>query len=94
MAMRSFLQGKEFSACSEANVQDDVWSWANFAIWRKKRRNNVGDSGVGDAEGLVMDVDVNRGWTAGGGRDEGGECGSNLPGGVLRVFVEERLKPN
>lgn len=42
---------------------------------------------VGDADGLVVHVDVDRGWICGGGGEEGGESAGDFPGGVDWEFL-------
>jgi hypothetical protein len=89
--MRTLLEGVEFPACSEANVQDDVWGWGGWVSWREERGDGAGDGGVGYTDGLMVHADMDWSWIAWRRRDQGGEHRGNFPGGVSGVFIKEGL---
>lgn len=66
--VRALFNGEEATACCEADVEDYVWGWHHG----EKFRDNVDDVPVGDADRLMVDVDVDWCWVAGRGRYQGG----------------------
>lgn len=51
--------------------------------WGKQVGDEIEDGGVGDADGLVVDMDVDWGFVGGGGGEEAGEGRGDFPGGVF-----------
>lgn len=64
----ALFYGEEASACCEAYVEDYVWDWrCGEESW-----NDVDDVLVGDADWLMVHVDVDWGRVARGSRYQGG----------------------
>ena len=77
--MGGLFDGVEVSRGGEADVQDYVWGWGFVARWWEDGGDGVYDVLVGDADGFVVDFDLDWCRVFWRGGDQGWKCRSYLP---------------